>query len=180
MEEISFEELRKIHPEEKHSALLGTLAENYYDVYLDYLEKFYGGLKGDFSMEGAKTYENSKRVFLELVKLRCQKVVLKAFKDTAGGVSTDGLTFQEKELYLLLLKTFNRYENNLATFKPITTPVQEQSEVKFLKLEVLIDQLPAFVTPLGETLGPFSKGVTVELDEETAKLLVEKGACKEV
>lgn len=190
MEEISFEELRKAHLQEKHSPLLSPLAENYFDTYLQYLDKFYGELKEGFSIESAKTYENSKKVFAELVKLRCQKVILKAFKESkAGGVSTDGLTAQEKALYLSTLKLFAQYESELFSFNPINAgknldvldvaPQQEQTlPLEEVKLVEVLTHLPSFVTPSGKAIGPLEKGATAEIDAETAKLLVEKGVAK--
>lgn len=175
MQEISFEELRKVHLAEKHSSILSQLSEDYFDVYLKYLRDFYTGLKADFSIEGAKTYENSRKVFLELARLRSHKIALKAFRDTrVNGVSSEGLTTQEKELYLSLLKLFNTYEETLS-FKPVSQSAQPTA----VKLEVLLD-VEAFVSPSGSTIGPFSKGSVFEADSDTAALLVEKQLCKVV
>ncbi|MDP3742603.1 MAG: hypothetical protein Q8R15_04775 [Candidatus Micrarchaeota archaeon] len=178
MEEISFEELRKIHLEEKHSPLLSQLPENFFDIYLQHIDTFYSKLKDVFSMEGSKTYENSRKVFGELVRLRGQKLILKAFKDSkSGGVSSEGLATQEKELYLSMLKLFTEYDSSLLGFKPV--PQVESTVEKSVKIELLVD-LPQFVSPSGNTIGPFEKGSVVEVDVPTRKILGEQGACKAV
>ncbi len=180
MEEISFEELRKIHLQEKHSSTLSLLCEDFFDIYLAYLEKFYSNLKKEFSMEQAKTYENSKMIFKEIVRLRSHKIILKAFKDArTGGVSSEGLTHQEKKLYLTMLKSFNDYENNLADFKQ-SLPIEEVAAVQNkVKIELLAE-VPEFVSPSGKPIGPMLKGETKEVDEETANFLQETGMAKKV
>ena len=176
MEEISFEELRKVHLQEKHSTLLSQLAENFFDTYLLYIDKFYSKLKDEFSMEGSKTYENSRKVFAELVHLRGQKVILNAFKDSkGGGVSSEGLTHQEKMLYLSMLKLFSEYDSGLLGFKPV--PQVELAVEKSAKIELLVD-MPQFVSPSGKTLGPLEKGSVVEVDDPTREILLQQGACK--
>ncbi len=178
MEEISFEELRKVHLQEKHSSLLFPLPEEFFNTYLAYIEKFYSKLKDEFSMEAAKTYENSRKIFAELVKLRGQKIILKAFKDSkGGGVSSEGLTYQEKELYLSMLKLFAEYDSSLSGFKP--APQIEPPIEKSTNLELLVD-LPQFVSPSGKTIGPLEKGNVIEVDEATKNILLEQGACKEM
>ncbi len=169
MEQISFEELRKIHLQEKHSSSLSFLAEEFYDIYLKYLDDFYSQLRGSFSIEGAKTFENSKTVFMELVRLRCQKIILKAFKDNGRShlVNSDGLTHQERALYLSMLRSFTDYEALLST------KVSRKKAEPILSIEILQD-VPEFVSPSGKSVGPFTIGAKIELDEQTANLLIEK------
>ncbi|MFH0714011.1 MAG: hypothetical protein V1722_05585 [Candidatus Micrarchaeota archaeon] len=176
METISFEELRKVHLQEKHSSMLSPLPEEFLDVYSKYLSDFYTDLKGGFSIEGAKTYENCRNVFVELVRLRCQKIILKAFKDSKTcNTDSEGLTNQEKNIYISMLKLFVEYEAGLLTSKPMK-PVQS-NVAKTVKVEILLD-VPEFVTPSGKGTGPFTAGTAIELDEATAILLIEKGAAK--
>lgn len=177
METISFEELRKVHLQEKHSSMLSPLPEEFLDVYSKYLSDFYTDLKGGFSIEGAKTYENCRNVFVELVRLRCQKIILKAFKDSKTcNTDSEGLTNQEKNIYISMLKLFVEYEAGLLTSKPMK-PIAAQSVAKTVKVEILLD-VPEFVTPSGNGIGPFTRGTIIELDEATAILLIEKGAAK--
>ncbi len=180
MVETSFDELRKVHLQEKHASTLLQLGEDFFDVYLNYINEFYSELKGDFSMQDAKAYESCRQVFLELVHLRCQKVILKAFKDSrTSTVSTDGLAQQEKELYLSMLRAFSNYEESLSFSKRAPEAKQvPPTVVDQVKVEVLVD-VPQFVSANG-TLGPFTAGIQVELDSETASLLTGKGAAKRV
>ena len=175
MDEISFEELRKIHLQEKHSSVLSPLSEAFFDTYLKYMEQFYSELKGGFSMEGAKTFENCKTVFMELVRLRCQKLVLKSFKDSrTNSIDTDGLTTQEKTLYLTLLKSFSNYESSLS----VSLAAKKKPPISIV-LEILQD-VPEFVSQHGKSIGPFTIGATIQLDEETSQLLIEKQVAKRV
>ena len=194
MEEISFEELRKIHLQEKHSSVLSALPENFYDVYLNYLTTFYSSLKDGFSIESAKTFENCRNVFLELVRLRCQKIILKSFKDSrTGSVISDGLTTQEKDLYVSMLKTFTSYEHSLVPFRQavgqnlsfnqnlnpnsgtiVAPPAMPKPSVKL----VILGDVPQFVSSTGENVGPFTAGQEVELEEETAVLLTARNLAK--
>ncbi len=175
MQETSFEELRKVHLEEKHSSLLCPLPENFYDAYLSYLEVCSETLKNNFSIEKAKVFENTRGVFLELVRLRSQKVILKAFKDCRTGATTsEDLARQETGLYLALLKHLKEYENSFSRFKPADVPEAPKSVVR---LE-LLENLPEFVSPSGKVFGPLSKGQFLEVDEETAGLLLAKSVAK--
>ncbi|MBI4406527.1 hypothetical protein HY571_01285 [Candidatus Micrarchaeota archaeon] len=175
MDETSFEELRKVHLEERHSPLLCAIPENFYDAYLSYLDVCSQHLEKDFSIEKARVFENTRRVFIELVRLRCQKVILKTFKDVrTGAITSDDLARQEKDLHRDLLRYFKEYENRFSKFEPV--PIKEQSSVK---VEILAD-LPEFVSPGGQTLGPLSKGQLIAVDQETAGLLLAKKICKTV
>ncbi len=177
MEENSFEEIRKIHLQEKHSPVLSNLSEDFFDSYINYLSGLNLRLKDSFSMEGAKAYENSRKVLLELSRLRCQKIILKAFKDNRStAVSIDGLATQERQLYLALLKTFSEFEGTLSIFPPREVP-EEKVQIEPVKVEVLAE-IPEFVSHDGNALGPFQAGAVVFLEQGIARLLAEKGVCK--
>ena len=170
VEELSFEELRKVQLAEKHSPALAPLPENFYDVYFSYLQDRMAGLKDNFSLDGAKAYENSRKVLGDIIKLRSHKIIFKAFTDgEANRIVSDGLTSQEKIFYHSLLRLFNDYELKMS----MLSTTQKQS----VQVEIAAD-VPEFVGKDGKTLGPFKSGEKIELDTETSALLLQRGAAK--
>ncbi len=167
--ETSYDALRQVQMQERHSPQLAKLEDDFYLRYAAWVAEMEESLKKSFSLDGAKVLENSKGVLSELFELRKQKIFFKALKDfRKGTVSSTGLSGQEKELYTGLVTLLSQYQ--LAT-QPAATPPQDA------EVEVVSD-VPAFVGFDAQPYGPFKAGQKATLPRKQAEFLERKGVVK--
>jgi len=168
--ETSFDALRAVQMQERHSPALVKLEDDFYPRYVAWLTELESQVKKQFSLEGVQTLENSRRALMDLFELRKQKLFFKALKDfRKGAVSATGLSGQEKELYTGLITLLSQYQLALA---PRTDASDSDVEV-----EVLAD-VPAFVGFDAQTYGPLKTGQRARLPKKQAEFLSRKGILK--
>lgn len=168
--ETSFDALRSVQMQERHSPTLVKLEDDFYPRYVAWLTELESQVKKQFSLEGVQTLENARRALTDLFELRKQKLFFKALKDfRKGAVSSTGLSGQEKELYTGLITLLSQYQLVLAP-----NPDPSQGDVL---VEVLSD-VPAFVGFDAQTYGPFKTGQHARLPRKQADFLSRKGILK--
>ncbi|MBI5229027.1 hypothetical protein HY991_02870 [Candidatus Micrarchaeota archaeon] len=192
--ELSYEALRKIQLQEKHYSSLTKLEDDFFLQYRGWLKDQLKKLKGDFSLDAVKVYENALRILNDVAARRQQKIILKALKDLRSDdlgspVLLEGLTNEEKELYSSILKLLNDYESkvihSLVEARPPVsvaeeTPAEEVKEAPSeIPVRILVD-LPEIVGPDSKTYGPFAASQTIILSKEIASLLIRKNAAEEI
>ena len=187
MVELSFEALRKIQVQERTFGALSTLDGDFYSQYSGWVAQQKKTLQESFSIEALKTYENSKKVITEIGAKREQKILLKALKDLRGGlVGTEGLSSEEKTMYLQVISSLKAFERAMHAEEPAQLEEEVarmiREEVQRPKLEatrvILLQDLSQFVAPDGTTLGPFKANDVVEMHREIADILVKRNAAK--
>lgn len=176
--ELSYEALRKVQMLEKKSMALSVLEEDFFSAYGEFLKKQEESLKLEFSMEKARVYDNAKSVLNEVIEQRVQKLLLKVLKDyRTGMMNTEGLAREEKELYKEVYKIIQDWTTRFKALQTINTD-KKKEESGLIRLKILMP-LPEFVSASGNTLGPFSEGMVVELKQEDAGVLLKRGIGKE-
>lgn len=158
---------------------LAVLSEDFFSAYRDLLAKQKEALCKDFSLEGARSYENNARVLKEVVELRESKILLKALRDLRfGAVSSEGLASEEKGLYTSAIKLLREYEDSLVEPLPPVSEAQKLCEAPQLPavstVRILSDVPEAFVGVDGKEYGPYSAQEVVTLSAEQATLLVKR------
>lgn len=170
--ETSFDALRSVQMQERHSPALVRLEDDFYSRYSAWLSEMDAQVKRSFSLEGAYILENARRALSDLFELRKQKLFFKALKDfRKGAVSSTGLSGQEKELYTRLITLLSQYQLAL-------DPSLHASE-NDVSVELLCD-VPAFVGFDAQTYGPFKTGQSTRLPKKQADFLASKGVVKVV
>lgn len=176
MAEASFEALRKVQLHEKNYPSLAPLEQDFFEKYRVLLLQQRERLRADFSLEAASLLEGIQRLLNEVMRMREQKIFLKALRDFhAGTVSGDGLAAEERETYSALVKMLSEYGQKLLGDAGASKPAAKPDAVV---VRILAD-LPAFVGASGQ-LGPFAAGNRASLAREDARLLVEQGVAQEV
>ncbi|MFH1285284.1 MAG: hypothetical protein ABIH99_01755 [Candidatus Micrarchaeota archaeon] len=194
MEELTYDELRKLQSREKNDSLLTELPQDFYENVRTFLEGWNTKLSGKFGLAEAKEYENILKILRDIYYKRQQKILFKALLVAKTGEDVDGLATGERELFgsiLGSLKESDAYFDSLLSVQraahqmveqqKIQTPKQVQPKfeksVKRLKFST---EIPKFVGSDQMSYGPFNAGDEHELPNSEAELLLRKGVAQEI
>lgn len=193
---LTFSELRKTQKQEKRQEELSDLEDNFILRVSNYLE-----MKKDVD---DREYKSAKRVFDKIIGLRHEKIVKQAkfaVKSDSGGSAELNLLPREKELFLDLKNIFQDFNQNVEKMiegeESIETPdidieeetdeeteseleeETEDAEEGYLIVKIISD-VPEFMGTDLESYGPFEEGEEVEIPEDNAEILVNRGNAEEI
>ncbi|MFB6145246.1 MAG: hypothetical protein ABEJ99_01940 [Candidatus Nanohaloarchaea archaeon] len=190
---LTFSELRKIQKKEKRQDKLTELDDDFLLRVGDYLETKKAG------SDNSREYRNAKRVFDKIMGIRQEKIVKNARISVKSGVKASNLNLlpRERELFLELKEVFKDYSgkvNDLVeegddNFEEVDLPEEEQEEeTREEEQEVedgyvvvkIISDVPEFMGTDLESYGPFDEGEEVEIPEENAEILINRGNAEEL
>ena len=196
---LTFSELRKIQKKEKRQEDLTELEDNFILRVSNYLE-----MKEDVD---EREYKSAKRVFDKILGLRQEKIVKNAKIAVNSGISNSELSLlpREKELFLEMKNVFQEFNQNVekviegeeaATETPdvdleddddieVEETGQEEQEPEETTEEgyemvKIISDVPEFMGTDLESYGPFEEGEEVEIPEDNAEILVNRGNAEEI
>ncbi|QLJ53102.1 MAG: hypothetical protein Sv326_0927 [Candidatus Fermentimicrarchaeum limneticum] len=170
MEELSYEELRRIQGRERASPVLQSLPADFYKHVKKLIEKKNDSLKKDFGLAEAKEYESILKVVEDIHDKRKQKIVMKAMRSANVG---EGVTLAEEETKLFdMIRSVIAEESEC--FRNITGCAEGVEEESIKRIKIL-KPLPKFVGTDMKVYGPFKEGDDIELPDKEAQLLVRKG-----
>jgi DNA replication initiation complex subunit (GINS family) len=121
-----------------------------------------------------KQFENSLAIFRELIRIRKKKILNLVFVASETGIMkrdfTTMLTF-EQELFERLVSAIGdadkALQNSLHGSSQTVAPQQ--------KMIIVTSPIAEFVDMSGSPVGPFDKGVLVNLDAKIADILISEG-----
>jgi DNA replication factor GINS len=176
MEELSYDELRKIQARERASPVLQSIAESFYASVVKLIEKKNESLKSNFSLTEAREYESILKVVEDIHERRKQKIVLRAMK-TGLGQEEIALSGKEAELFEKISKAVaeDREEFN----RMVGGRESKAGEERIKRIKIL-KNLPKFVGTDLKIYGPFKEGEMIELPEKEAQLLVNRGIAEQI
>jgi len=174
MEELTFEELRRIQGRERNEQMLQELPDDFYSRVEELIAKKNRELKENFSLGGAKEYENVLKILDEIYMRREQKIALKAIKTARSGENVLGLVREERMMFDSMVKLLKDYEDK---FESLLKRKEEIKEDGKIKIKFLID-MPEFIGSDKKTYGPFKKDETAILPEKEAILLLKKNSAE--
>lgn len=200
---MTYSKLRKIQKEEKRQDELVELDENFLLSLSNYLET-----KKKHS-DDEREFKNAKRVFEKIISMREDKITQKAKISAKTDTPTNiNLLPEEEKLFRHLKEEFTRHKDlldnkidietrsNQETSEEVTKVVEEekkeesspednsneesQDKVKNGYMKVIIeDEVPEFMGTDLETYGPLEEGETVEIPEDNAEILINRGKAEE-
>ncbi len=186
-EPITFSELRKIQKQEDRQDELTELEDDFLLRVGDYFER-----KKEAAGED-REFRNAKRVFEKIISLREDKVFKNAKISAKSGSEASDLELLpiEQELFRELKEDFkdHRKRAEKRTEKDIEIQEREEKDDEEVEAEVeekeyhavkITSQVPEFLGTDLETYGPFEEGEEVEVPEENAEILVNRGSAEEV
>lgn len=159
-----YNELRKVHLEEKRSNNLSQINENFYEEVNKYIEKTKGKVNEESNPILRRELENCLKILNEVQKKRIEKIILYGFNEVYNGFDPlDKLTNEEKTLYEEIKKDVIKVKK---CFDKKTVKKKED----IIKVRVL-KEIPKFKGPDGE-YGPYEEGKIYELPRKTGELLI--------
>lgn len=195
---LTFSELRKIQKEESRSEQLTDLDEEFMLKVEDYFRQ-----KKEIGEE--REYSNAKRVFEKIISLREDKIVrsAKIAAKSNNGTPSNLLPF-ENELFRELKSLFEDHRQRAedrrggeADFEPDEfeeeTMAERNEDEEFeetgaedddedteegYEIVVIKSEVPEFMGTDLESYGPFEEGEEVEIPEDNAEILVNRGSAE--
>lgn len=191
---LTFSELRKVQKEESRSEQLTDLDDEFMLKVEDYFRQ-----KKEVGDE--REYRNAERVFEKIISLREDKIVrsAKIAAKSSGSTPANLLPF-ENELFRELKKTFTQHRQRAedrrggeADFEPEDFEEETVSERQEVEEEseddedepeegydvvVINSEVPEFMGTDLESYGPFKEGEEVEIPEDNAEILVNRGSAE--
>lgn len=180
---LTFSELRKIEKKEKRQEQLSEIEDDFILRVSQYLDR-------KENSSDTREYRNAKRVFEKIIGLRQQKIVTNARVSVKSETESAELPLlpREKELYLDLKQRFKNYSDEIEGFiedpaEEIETEVEQVSEQPteeddgveaYTEVEIT-GNVPEFMGTDLESYGPFDEGEEVEIPEDNAEILVNRG-----
>lgn len=192
-EALTFSDLRKIQKQEKRQEKLSDLDDNFLLKVSEYLER-----KQDVD---GREYKNAKRVLDKIIGLRQDKIVKNAKISVKSDVKSSKLNLlpREQEFYRDVKRKFNTFSeeieqvveqspSNIETVEtepePEPDPEPEEDEEDQVEdgyeIVKITSNVPEFMGTDLESYGPFDEGEEVELPEENADILVNRGSAEKV
>jgi DNA replication factor GINS len=176
MEELSYDELRKIQARERASPVLQSIPEGFYASVMKLISKKNEGLKSSFSLTEAREYESILKVAEDIHERRMQKIVLRAMK-SGGGQEEIALTGEEAELFEKISKAVSEDREG---FNGMIGGKESKAGEERIKRIKILKNLPKFVGTDLKVYGPFKEGEMIELPEKEAQLLVNRGIAEQI
>lgn len=193
-EALTFSDLRKIQKQEKRQEELSDLDDNFLLKVSQYLERKQG--------VDEREYKNAKRTLDKIVGLRQDKIVKNAKISVKSDVKSSKLNLlpREQEFYREIKDKFNSFSDKIddvvdqdpsdveemetEEIQPDPEPEEEEEESRQIEdgyeLVKIISDVPEFMGTDLESYGPFDEGEEVELPEENADILVNRGSAEKV
>ncbi|WEL19334.1 hypothetical protein [Candidatus Nanohalococcus occultus] len=197
---ITFSELRKVQKEESRSQQLTDLDDDFMLKVSDYFKQ-----KEEIGAE--REYRNAERVFEKIISTREDKIVRTAkinAKSDGGSTPANMLPF-ENELFRELKTVFSDHReraeerrggdtdfDDVEDFEEQTTSerqesteeteeenIQEAEEVEdgYTKVKIT-SEVPEFMGTDLESYGPYDEGEEVQIPEDNAEILVNRGSAE--
>lgn len=192
-EALTFSELRKVQKQESRQEELSDLED-------DFLVRVSEYLNTKKEMEGEdREYRNAKRVLKKIVSLREDKIVKNARLSVTSGLDSSSLDLlpEEQEFFRNVREQFQSHrdrvndaiDNGMAEIE--TGEVEDEEEIEaveenedtedadesgegYERLKIK-SHVPEFMGTDLESYGPFEEGDEVEVPEENAEILVNRG-----
>lgn len=176
MEELSYEELRRIQSRERNGQMLQELDQDFYVRVSELISKKNRELSESFSLNEAKEFENVVKIISEIHARREQKIALKAITIARTGESVSGLTGEERAMLDSMVKLLKEYEDKFESLLKRKEDVKEDGKIK----SRFLTDMPEFVGSDNKNYGPFKKDEIASLPEKEAMLLLKKGSAEKV
>ncbi|MBI2675331.1 MAG: DNA replication complex GINS family protein [Candidatus Aenigmarchaeota archaeon] len=165
---LTFEGLRKLFSDEKASSKLVFLPDNFFEEVKEYLDS-----KSKMAaQEDAWELTEARNILEGLLSTRERKIAALALYAARDNVEIENIHPAEKAFFDEIVQACREYgqkRKELVESKPL-----------MLAFVAFLEPLETFVGIDMLNYGPFSKGDLATIPEENARLLIERGAAKEI
>jgi len=180
--ELSYDEIRRIHREEKNSSRLVKVDSDFYSALNDFMQgekSAYLESLSDFSVSKTRNFTNLKKMVEEIFLMREKKILSRALiVSRTGETGSEGMASQEEEVFKKTVDLLKKHDaivgemfsngNGRSSSKPKTEKTLSEVKLKIL------DEIPSFVGGDMKEYGPFSKNQNISIPYKIAKLLISR------
>lgn len=183
MEEITYDELMRIHAREKGSRL-SAIPSNFYQLAGRLLASYD---KSDPS--GMREYNNALKMIKFIYQRRLEKVFNYILSYDKEIELPPEMLDKEREIYnqiVPIVKKFNNETDHELVCQKIECDKTEEQNISILKTKtdklkiILLKDVDEFVGVNGSVIGPFKQQTEIELTAEDAEILIQIGAAKRI
>ena len=176
---ISYNDLYEILRKEKYSENLQILPKNFIEQVSEFLNDKKqitvqeDNLFADNLIKSKKQLENSITLFKELMRIRKKKLLDLVFVATETGIMKrdyENMLAVEREVFEKLVKPFDESEKEIG--KILSGRKMKEDSFRMIMFNQDVEQ---FIDMSGNTLGPYSAGELVNLNNDVALLFVSGG-----
>ena len=193
-ENYNYEELRKVHRNEKFEEDLQNVTEDFYIKASSYISQkiaFLGTIKDmsenrfsdDARISAETELNNARRVLKDIYERREKKILLSCLSNSRTNNSVVDLRKMleaEKDFYSEIVEVLKKYRNKILT--PVLVGeagenVKKVAEIKneeelSNKIVGIIEDIPSFKWNDEKVYGPFKKGDIANIPKQLAELLI--------
>jgi DNA replication initiation complex subunit (GINS family) len=177
---MEYDELYEVLRKEKYSEALQSLDKKFVIEFSEYLKslRVKGGNESDLFSDDAfqnkKQLENSIALFKGLILRRKKKILNMVFVAAETGIMKrdyENMFDFEKKIFDNLVKAFEEGDKELSS---VLNGKNEDEKIES-KMVIFSENVEEFVDMNGKVIGPFNKGMLVNLDTKVGEILVEGG-----
>ncbi len=157
---LDYSELRGIQKQERESAALVKLENDFYDRLFGFLKEKRQEAVSSGSLVSMREYENLRRIAASIQSKREEKIVLMALRGAESGA---GLTSEETSLLRKISEVLRKSREK------ISKNLEEQKKEKVIKI---LSDVERYKGADSRLYGPFSKGDEISLPEKEIEWLL--------
>ncbi len=174
MEELNYKRLRDLQRQEKESAALVELPEDFTSRLWSFLDTRRVEAEASHSIVEMREFENVIRIVREIFSIRRQKIVFRAVRSGMAH-ETGGMSAEEHRLYDSLCSVLSEstveLEGVLGKASKIKVPAGVGMDANLKKVKTT-KEIPAYKGADSVTYGPFSVGQEIALPASEADWLL--------
>ena len=175
---VDYNELYEILRKEKYGEQLQPISKNFISDVAEFLNNRRKEInQGDYFSEdilkNKKQLENAISIFRELMRIRKRKILNLVFVASETGIMRKDFSTMldfEQELFEKLVKGVEEGDKVLKELLNGTNKKDESS-----KMIIMSQDISEFVDMNGQVVGPFEKGMLINIDKRVAENLVAEG-----
>lgn len=171
-ETITFELIRRIQREEQKQPKLTRLPENFYQNVSAYLQQKKNISDKDDRKPGLE-FKSIERLIEDILNRRERKILNQTIITARTSIPPENMTEEERRFFDGLVGVVK--ERRKSIFSSVFTETRDLNN-----LVIFEEDVPQFVASDTKTYGPFKKGDIAKLPEDNIKVLMERGAVKEM
>jgi DNA replication factor GINS len=166
---LTDETIRRIFEDERNSAGLTKLPDDFFEQVREYLEKKTKMMRDEteqWAMEAVK------RRLKNIFERRERKILNSAHGFIDSGVIPENMTAEERGFFEKIVEGVNAFQ------KERTEKLERQEEK--LVMVAMLEDIQKFVAINMKNYGPFKKGDITTLPEPNAEVLIKKGLAQKI
>ncbi len=176
----SYENIRKIHRQEKENVELIRLDEDFFDSLPEFVleeKSKLQDMRNSLDDSVVRKLNNIKSMLEDIIYSREKKIINKAILKTKNNEDdTKNMTLDEQKIYYKLVNVLYSYQKFAKG--PFEGEIKEDKP-RLTKIKILQD-VPKFIGTDMQEYGPFEKETEIEIIEPIAKIFIKKGIGKDL